>query len=128
MGRPAPAESGVGVCWGAPQAGGECPGTDGEPMRFAPGTTVFHTESAFLALDMASGRGRCWGDPLAGGDCDFVDLHRTTRVFTRNDEDPLPDANLIARHRLAGRLGIGGTVLGFISAGFVLAGMYQRLG
>ena len=53
---------------------------------------------------------------------------RTTRVFTRNDEDPLPDANLIARHRLAGRLGIGGTVLGFISAGFVLAGMYQRLG
>ncbi len=53
---------------------------------------------------------------------------KPTRVFTRNAEDPIPDAALLGRHRLAGRVGMGGAVLGFVSAGFVLAGMYARLG
>lgn len=53
---------------------------------------------------------------------------RATRVFTRDAGSPAPDHRLAARHRMAGRLALAGAGLGFVSAGFVLAGMYARLG
>ncbi|MCP5042874.1 MAG: hypothetical protein GY944_17760 [bacterium] len=53
---------------------------------------------------------------------------RATRRFTLDVEDPRPDPVLVRRHRLAGRVAIVGAALGFVSAGFVLAGMYARLG
>ena len=45
-----------------------------------------------------------------------------------DDPDALPpDPAEHAWHRRAGKLALGGALLGFVSAGFVLAGMYGRL-
>lgn len=53
---------------------------------------------------------------------------RATRSFTLSAEDPVADEGLVKRHRIAGRVGLLGALLGFLSSGFVLAGMYARLG
>jgi uncharacterized membrane protein YozB (DUF420 family) len=53
---------------------------------------------------------------------------RHTRVFTRNPADPPPDGDALRRHRLFGRGAAVGALLAWILAGFVLAGMYARIG
>jgi uncharacterized membrane protein YozB (DUF420 family) len=51
---------------------------------------------------------------------------RNTRVVTRNAEHPPAPGTTLTWHRRAGWTGVVGGVLGFISAAFVLAGMYGR--
>ncbi|MDP6981076.1 MAG: DUF420 domain-containing protein [Myxococcota bacterium] len=75
----------------------------------------FH-ESCVLVMLVGGGLAILWGGHL-----------RKTRLFTRNPEDPRPDPTTLKRHRLAGRFGLVGALLGFVSAGFVLAGMFARL-
>ncbi len=76
----------------------------------------FH-ESCVLVMLIGGGLAIPWGGRL-----------RKTRLFTRNPEDPAPDPATSKRHRVAGRFGLVGAVLGFVSAGFVLAGMFARSG
>jgi hypothetical protein len=52
---------------------------------------------------------------------------RTTRVFSLDEADPMPDEAIVRRHHRAGGTAVIGAILGFISAGFVLVGMYTRL-
>ncbi len=54
-------------------------------------------------------------------------LLRSTRAFSLRSSDPRPDANVVRRHHKAARTALIGAVVGFVSAGFVLAGMYARL-
>ncbi len=52
---------------------------------------------------------------------------RNTRAVTRSAEDPPAPETTLRWHRRAGWVGVVGAVLGLLSAGFVLAGMYARL-
>ena len=49
-----------------------------------------------------------------------------TRLFTGEASDPQPTARQLRLHRLAGRAGVGGALLGFVTAAFVLVGMFGR--
>jgi len=53
---------------------------------------------------------------------------RRTRLVTRHAEDPEPDPAIVRAHRLAGRIAVGGALLGWLTAAFVLVGMYGRSG
>ncbi len=53
---------------------------------------------------------------------------KKTRLFTASPDDPPPSPSDVARHRLAGRVAMGGAVLGVISAGAVWLGMLGRGG
>ena len=53
---------------------------------------------------------------------------RATRGFTRDREDPVADGGLVRTHRMAGRAAVVCALLGWLSAFFVLVGMYQRAG
>lgn len=79
-------------------------------------TLRFH-ESCVLAMVVGGGLGLYWGNQL-----------RATRAFSLDPADPQADDVTVQRHHRAGRVALGGAVLGFISAGFVLAGMYARMG
>jgi uncharacterized membrane protein YozB (DUF420 family) len=52
---------------------------------------------------------------------------RKTRLVTRNASDPPTPANTLKWHRRSGWAGVVAAVLGFVSAAFVLTGMYARL-
>jgi len=49
-----------------------------------------------------------------------------TRLVTHDPEDPNPDPSVVRLHRLAGRASVIGSVLGFVMAIGILAGMYAR--
>ena len=51
---------------------------------------------------------------------------RKTRMVTRNPEDPPAAESIVRWHRRLGRTAVVSALLGFVSAGFVLAGMYSR--
>jgi uncharacterized membrane protein YozB (DUF420 family) len=53
---------------------------------------------------------------------------RKTRLVTHHADDPEADPKRVRSHRRAGRIAVGGAVLGWLSAAFVLAGMYARAG
>lgn len=76
----------------------------------------FH-ETCVLTMVVGGGLGLRWGKQL-----------RATRSFSLNPEDPLAENLLVQRHRRAGQVALAGASLGFVSAGFVLAGMYLRTG
>jgi uncharacterized membrane protein YozB (DUF420 family) len=78
-------------------------------------TLRFH-ETCVLVMIVAGCLGLNWGRQL-----------RKTRSFSHSPDDPLATDGLRARHIRAGRAALGGAVFGFISSGFVLAGMYARL-
>jgi uncharacterized membrane protein YozB (DUF420 family) len=50
----------------------------------------------------------------------------TTRLVTHDPDDPAPDSQTVRVHRLAGRTAVVGSVLAFLMASGVLAGMYGR--
>ncbi len=52
---------------------------------------------------------------------------RGTRQRTRNPEDPLARASTVAWHHRAGWTAIVASVLGLLTAGAILVGMYGRL-
>ncbi len=76
----------------------------------------FH-ETCVLAMVVAGAAGLYWGREL-----------RATQSFSLNPEGPLAPASVARRHRRSGQVALAGAILGFISAGFVLVGMYLRLG
>lgn len=49
-----------------------------------------------------------------------------TRAVLDTPDAPAADARSLAAHRRVGRIAVVGAVLGLLSAGFVLAGMYAR--
>jgi uncharacterized membrane protein YozB (DUF420 family) len=49
-----------------------------------------------------------------------------TRLFTHDPQDPLPDPRTRRIHRIAGRTGVIGSILAFVLALGILAGMVQR--
>ena len=51
-----------------------------------------------------------------------------TRNATQAPADPPAPAKLARGHRIAGWLSVAAVVLGFLSAGMVLVGMYRRAG
>ena len=51
-----------------------------------------------------------------------------TRLFSQNPADPPPAADTLRRHRLSGRGAAAGTLMAWMLAGLVLAGMYARSG
>ncbi len=75
----------------------------------------FH-ETCVLVMVVGGGLALYWGKQL-----------RVTRSFSLNPEDPLAESSLARRHRRAGQVVLAGASLGFLSAGFVLAGMYARM-
>ncbi len=54
-------------------------------------------------------------------------LRRSRRV-TGNPEDPIAPAALTRQHRAAGKVALLAVGLGFVTASFVLLGMYRRAG
>lgn len=65
---------------------------------------------------------------VGGGTAIFMGSKlRKTRIFTCDASDPVPDPALVRRHHRAGGAGLVGAILAFVSAGFVLAGMFSRL-
>ncbi len=50
----------------------------------------------------------------------------TTRLVTHDPNDPVADPKTLQIHRLAGRTGVIGSVLAFVMALGILAGMYLR--
>ena len=54
-------------------------------------------------------------------------LHRT-RNATRDPADPVAPAGMARWHRRAGWTAVVASILGLVTAGFVLAGMYRRAG
>ncbi len=54
-------------------------------------------------------------------------LRRSRRV-TRNPEDPVAPAAVTRQHRAAGKVALVAVGLGFMTASFVLLGMYRRAG
>ena len=50
-----------------------------------------------------------------------------TRLVTHDAEDPAPDAKLVRVHRVAGRVAVIGSLLAFVMAIGVLAGMIARI-
>jgi uncharacterized membrane protein YozB (DUF420 family) len=64
---------------------------------------------------------------VAGGFAVYRGLGmRKTRRVTRHADDPEPDPRHVRAHRLAGRIAVGAAVLGWLTAAFVLIGMYSR--
>ncbi len=65
---------------------------------------------------------------LLGGTTAFALGRRLARTAAVDDSPDAPPATgeMLARHRLAGRAGVAGAVLGWITSGMVLAGMYAR--
>lgn len=53
---------------------------------------------------------------------------RATRNVTRDPADPAAPLQQVRGHRGAGQLAVGAAVLGLLTAGVVLFGMYQRAG
>jgi uncharacterized membrane protein YozB (DUF420 family) len=53
---------------------------------------------------------------------------RKTRLVTHHADDPDPDPRHVRAHRRAGRIAVGGAVLGWLTAAFVLFGMFSRAG
>jgi hypothetical protein len=51
---------------------------------------------------------------------------RTTRLVTHDPNDPVADSKTLQIHRLAGRTGVIGSILAFVMALGILAGMYGR--
>jgi uncharacterized membrane protein YozB (DUF420 family) len=49
-----------------------------------------------------------------------------TRLVTHDPEDPVPDPKTLQIHRIAGRTGVIGSVLAFLMALGILAGMFVR--
>jgi len=49
-----------------------------------------------------------------------------TRLVTHDPNDPVPDSKTLQIHRLAGRTGVIGSILAFMMALGILAGMYFR--
>ena len=78
-------------------------------------TLRFH-ETCVLTMVVGGVLALRWGSQLC-----------TTRSFTLNPDDPEADPALVNRHRRAGRTAVIGAVLGLLSSGFVLMGMYARL-
>ena len=76
----------------------------------------FH-ETCVLSMVVGGGLGLRWGTQL-----------RSTRSYSLDTADPVADAAIIHRHHRAGQVAVTATGLGFVSAGFVLAGMYSRMG
>ena len=76
----------------------------------------FH-ETCVLTMVIAGGLALRWGRQL-----------RETRSYSLNLEDPLAESPLVRRHHRAGQVALSSAALGFTSAGFVLAGMYARMG
>jgi uncharacterized membrane protein YozB (DUF420 family) len=76
----------------------------------------FH-ETCVLVMVISGGLALSWGRQL-----------RATRSFTLNPEDPQAETFLARRHHRAGQVALVGASLGLLSAGFVLAGMYARMG
>jgi uncharacterized membrane protein YozB (DUF420 family) len=78
-------------------------------------TLHFHeTCVALMLLAGALALGRAW-------------KLRKTRLVTRHPDDPATPAGTLKWHRRAGWVAVAAGVLGFLSAGFVLSGMYSRL-
>jgi uncharacterized membrane protein YozB (DUF420 family) len=66
---------------------------------------------------------------LGGGVALFLGRRlERTRLFTVSPADPAADASDVHRHRIAGRIAIGGAVLGVLSAALVWLGMLGRAG
>lgn len=78
-------------------------------------TLRFH-ETCVLVMVVGGGLAIRWGRAL-----------RKTRSYTLNPDDPSASESLVSRHHRAGQVALVGAALGFISSGFVLAGMYARL-
>jgi hypothetical protein len=76
----------------------------------------FH-ETCVFGMVVGGGLGLRWSRHL-----------RTTNSYTLDSTDPAADGAIANRHHRAGQVALAGAVLGFISAGFVLAGMYARAG
>lgn len=53
---------------------------------------------------------------------------RRSRNFTRNPADSMAPGPVARSHRAAGWTALAGAVLGLLTAGLVLAGMYRRAG
>jgi len=51
---------------------------------------------------------------------------KPTRIVTGNDADPSPDADVLTKHRRAGRVALIAMAAGAATAAVVLAGMYSR--
>ena len=75
----------------------------------------FH-ETCVLTMVMGGALALRWGSQLSA-----------TRSFTLNPDDPEADPALVNRHRRAGWTAVTGGVLGLLSSGVVLLGMYARL-
>ena len=52
---------------------------------------------------------------------------RSTRNVTGDHADPVASKAVLRTHRIAGRTAVIGAVLGWLSASFVLLGMYERV-
>jgi hypothetical protein len=52
---------------------------------------------------------------------------RTTRLVTRSPDDPVAPKSLVRLHRRSGLTAVVSALLGFVTASFVLYGMYARL-
>ena len=76
----------------------------------------FH-ETCVFSMVVGGGLGLRWGQQL-----------RVTRSYSLDAADPVADAVIVRRHHRAGKVVITSAGLGFVSAGFVLAGMYSRMG
>jgi uncharacterized membrane protein YozB (DUF420 family) len=65
---------------------------------------------------------------LIGGSIAWTQARKLlgTQLVTRDTNDPLPDAQVVRVHRLAGRTAVVGAILAFLMAIGVLAGMYGR--
>jgi uncharacterized membrane protein YozB (DUF420 family) len=65
---------------------------------------------------------------LIGGSIAWIQARKLlgTQLVTRDTNDPLPDAQVVRVHRLAGRTAVVGAILAFLMAIGVLAGMYGR--
>ena len=78
-------------------------------------TLRFH-ETCILIMIVAGCLGFNWGRQL-----------HSTRNFTLVATDEFAPEGLGTKHKRAGIAALGGAVLGLLSSGFVLAGMYSRL-
>ena len=67
---------------------------------------------------------------LVGGITALILARRFTasRRVTGNAEDPPADPASLRQHRLAGRVAVGASVMGFLTACGILAGMISRTG
>ncbi|MCH8132525.1 MAG: DUF420 domain-containing protein [Myxococcales bacterium] len=83
------------------------------PDRWILWTHEFCVATLLLSGGFAAWRGRA--------------LRRSRRV-TRNPEDPVAPAAVTRQHRAAGKVALLAVGLGFLTAAFVLLGMFRRAG